>query len=364
MSTYFEKITTPWPLQGGGGVNQTGQPFPQFFLPLPWWGLYLSITYKIIIQHEPPDTWPASASHDHLYLEVLDQLAPCLIPGLPFACPGFPLDPGPGNNTGGLGNNGVQQFSFRLIGKNCLHLGERVGHLPPVNIVLFPVYFEHLITVFDFVIKFISHTSLSSPGFITGASLAHFGLSSPSHSFWCLSNLNHQKKFCRLKIESYQSLPVILRLQSSHWKDSSCFLMWELYFLSSANSRLQMLHFLNVNLSTIKFEYFTCTRPAWSCEFQWSASPACSASHTCCHPWGWTCSSHQSRQPKKQSWCECLTPPSPRSLKSCRPVSNARSHGSSTGRCSWSSGTHTGCISACWAGNGQDDQSMLKKILV
>ena len=33
------------------------------------------------------------------------------------------------------------------------------------------------------------YTSLSSPGFNTGASLAHFGLSSPSHSFWCRSNL-------------------------------------------------------------------------------------------------------------------------------------------------------------------------------
>ena len=80
--------------------------------------------------------------------------------------------------------------------------------------------------------------------------------------------------------------------------------MWELYFLSSANSRLQMLHFLTgwISLSQPQQKCFTCRHPAWSCAPRWSACLGCSASRTCCHPWGCTCSSHQSRQPEKTTW--------------------------------------------------------------
>ena len=146
------------------------------------------------------------------------------------------------------------------------------------------------------------YTSLSSPGFNTGASLAHFGLSSPSHSFWCRSNLQSVLveifKQSHFSSCTHHSLPVILRLHFSHWKDSSCFLMWELYFLSSAKSKLQMLHFLSklrilhylindfVKKNWIycnKLTLVTCRHPAWSCELLWSAFPVCSASHTCCH---------------------------------------------------------------------------------
>ena len=36
------------------------------------------------------------------HLEVLDQLAPRLVPVLPLASPGFTLDPGASNNPGRL----------------------------------------------------------------------------------------------------------------------------------------------------------------------------------------------------------------------------------------------------------------------
>ena len=91
-----------------------------------------------------------------LHLEVLDQLTPRLVPVLSLACPGFTLDPGTSNNPGRLGvviqcygtnlrSGALNQSCFWILGKR-LHLGECVRDLPPVHIVLFPIYFQHLNT--------------------------------------------------------------------------------------------------------------------------------------------------------------------------------------------------------------------------
>ena len=48
------------------------------------------------------------------HLEVLDQLAPGLLPGLPLACPRLPLDPGASNNPSGLECEMLLPVAFEL----------------------------------------------------------------------------------------------------------------------------------------------------------------------------------------------------------------------------------------------------------
>ena len=48
------------------------------------------------------------------HLEVLDQLAPRLVPVLPLASPGFTLDPSASNNPSGLDCEMILPVAFEL----------------------------------------------------------------------------------------------------------------------------------------------------------------------------------------------------------------------------------------------------------
>ena len=59
--------------------------------------------------------------------QILYQLRPRLLPAVSLPSPGLALYPAPGHNPGDL--------------------GEGVGHLPPVDVVLLPVYLQHLLVL-------------------------------------------------------------------------------------------------------------------------------------------------------------------------------------------------------------------------